>query len=338
MKILVAMSGGVDSSYTAKILQDAGHEIIGCYMKLHNNENAHEANYEKVQKVGKFLGIKTTILDLKQQFNEMVYTPFVELYKQGKTPNPCAMCNRYIKLGELVKFAKSLGCEKVATGHYVRMENGLIKVAKDLSKDQSYFLSNAEKNALDFMMFPLGDMLKKDVKASVAKYPELIAIAEQKESSEICFVEKTYIDILSQHYNTDLKGVVRDSSGKEVGTHKGYMHYTIGKRSGFSVFGAHEPHYVLDIDAQKNEIIVGKKDELQSFEFNTQNFNSFIDDKEFEANIKIRYRSPKVRGVVKVTGNGVCVKLHEAVFGIASSQLAVFYDDNDRVLGSGFIC
>ncbi|MBQ3675732.1 MAG: argininosuccinate synthase, partial [Campylobacter sp.] len=214
MKILVALSGGVDSSITAKKLQDAGHEVVGAYMKLHKNEAYHEKNIAKVRKVGEFLGIKTHILDLQGEFEKSVFMPFIEAYKNGKTPNPCALCNRHIKLGKLLEFAKSIGCEKLATGHYARLENGLIKVALDLSKDQSYFLANVDPDALKSMIFPLGESLKSDIKNEARNYPQLSEIAGAKESSEICFVENSYIDILKDFMQTDLPGRVLNSNGE----------------------------------------------------------------------------------------------------------------------------
>ena len=168
------MSGGVDSSMCAKLLQDAGHEVQGCYMKLHAKPGYHEANIAKVRKVGEFLGIKIHILDLQDDFNRDVYEPFVQAYISGLTPNPCALCNRRIKLGKLLEFAREQGFERLATGHYVRIEDGLLKAAVDLSKDQSYFLANIDPAALEFMLFPLGGMYKKDVK-EVKKYPDFVA-------------------------------------------------------------------------------------------------------------------------------------------------------------------
>ncbi|MCI6988902.1 MAG: tRNA 2-thiouridine(34) synthase MnmA [Campylobacter sp.] len=339
MKILVAMSGGVDSSMTAKILKDAGNEVQGCYMRLHKKPGYHEENIRKVKKVGEFLGIKTHILDLEDEFEEMVYKPFVSSYKNGLTPNPCALCNRYIKLGKLLEFAKSLGCEKLATGHYVRVEDSLLKVAIDLSKDQSYFLANIDPASLPFMIFPLGGMYKSEVKAMARNYPELIEIAGQKESSEICFVETTYIDILKRHFDPDMLGIVKDKDGNKVGKHDGYMHYTIGKRRGFSVDGAHEPHYVTSINPNSNEITVGTKDELDTYNFNLKNFNNFLSFEKIKnmdkIYAKIRYRSKKLEA--KFDNNFKSVHLKTPASGVASGQLAVFYDEFDRVVASGFI-
>ncbi|EAH5847961.1 tRNA 2-thiouridine(34) synthase MnmA [Campylobacter upsaliensis] len=337
MKILVAMSGGVDSTVTAYKLKQAGHEVIGCYMKLHGKPGYHEENIAKVEKVAKFLQIPYHILDLQEDFKAKVYMPFINTYKEGKTPNPCALCNRFIKLGKLLEFAKNLGCEKLATGHYARLENGCIRVAVDESKDQSYFLANADKEALQYLIFPLGEMKKEDVKQFASTIEVLKSFATQKESSEICFVENTYVDVLEQFMDTKIKGEVLDSSGKVVGEHNGYMHYTIGKRRGFEVRGAHEPHFVLKINPKENQIVVGTKEELKTKEFKLENINLFIDKKAFNCEVKIRYRSKSVPCEVLVDENlNAQISLKEPVYGLASGQMAVFYEE-DRVIASGFI-
>ncbi|MDL0103594.1 tRNA 2-thiouridine(34) synthase MnmA [Campylobacter felis] len=337
MKILVAMSGGVDSTVTAYKLKQAGHEVIGCYMKLHGKSGYHEENIAKVEKVAKFLQIPYHILDLQEDFKAKVYMPFINTYKEGKTPNPCALCNRFIKLGKLLEFAKNLGCEKLATGHYARLENGCIKVAVDESKDQSYFLANADKEALQYLIFPLGEMKKEDVKQFASTIEVLKSFATQKESSEICFVENTYVDVLEQFMDTKIKGEVLDSSGKVVGEHNGYMHYTIGKRRGFEVRGAHEPHFVLKINPKENQIVVGTKEELKTKEFKLENINLFIDKKAFNCEVKIRYRSKSVPCEVLVDENlNAQISLKEPVYGLASGQMAVFYEE-DKVIASGFI-
>ena len=354
MKILVAMSGGVDSTVTAYTLLQQGHEVEGCYMKLHGKPNYHEANIAKVEKAAQFLGIKHHILDLQDDFKERVYMPFVASYKAGKTPNPCAWCNRFIKLGKLLEFAKSLNCEKLATGHYARVENGLLKTAFDETKDQSYFLASADKSALSYLIFPLGEKKKEAVKAFAASMKELESFATQKESAEICFVENTYIEVLQQFMPTNVKGSVLDSSGKIIGKHDGYMHYTIGKRRGFEVRGAHEPHFVLKIKPQSNEIVVGLKDELKVSEFELEKINLLVDKTflsenkllqnslnaenfSFKCEVKIRYRSKSTACVVQVLPNlSAKITLLEPVYALASEQMAVFYD-KDTVLASGFI-
>lgn len=337
MKILVAMSGGVDSTVTAYKLKNAGHEVIGCYMKLHGKPGYHEANIAKVEKVAHFLQIPYHILDLQEEFKARVYMPFVDTYKEGKTPNPCALCNRFIKLGKLLEFAKSLGCEKLATGHYARLEDGCIKTALDESKDQSYFLASAEKEALQYLIFPLGEMKKEDVKAFAASIEPLKSFATQKESSEICFVEDTYVQVLEQFMDTKRAGEVLDSSGRVVGRHEGYMHYTIGKRRGFEVRGAHEPHFVLKIKPEQNQIVVGTKEELKVSEFSLKNINLFIDASDLDCEVKIRYRSKSTPCRVQIDQSGAAkIHLGEPVYGLASGQMAVFYD-RDRVIASGFI-
>ncbi|MGH1600329.1 tRNA 2-thiouridine(34) synthase MnmA [Campylobacter majalis] len=338
MKIMVAMSGGVDSTMTAKTLQEAGHEIVGCYMMLHDKPGYHEENIRKVKKVGDFLGINVHILDLRERFNEFVYNPFVNEYKAGKTPNPCALCNKFIKLGALLDFAKEQGCDKLATGHYVQVIDGFISVAVDPSKDQSYFLAQVPKALLNDVIFPLGDKYKTDIKALAAQVPVLEEFATQAESSEICFVEKTYVDVLNKHYNTDMPGNVVDKNGKIIGSHQGYMHYTIGKRRGFEVHGAHEPHFVLRINADKNEIVVGTKDDLKEKIVKLESVNMFIDDDEFDGEVKIRYRSPKIDAKIKVdkAENTAVITLSDAAYGVAKGQLCVVYR-GDRVIASGFI-
>jgi len=335
-KILVAMSGGVDSTVAAYKLQEEGHEIEGVYMRLHADTLAHEENLRKVKKVADFLGIKYHILDLQEKFNDFVYNPFVSTYKDGLTPNPCVLCNRNIKLGALLDFTKELGMDKLATGHYIQIRDGLLTEAIDDTKDQSYFLANVKKESLEFVEFPLGGMLKEDVKKFASTIEVLQEFSTQKESSEICFVPNTYTEILEKHMDINKPGNVLNTKGEVVGEHKGYMHYTIGKRKGFTVKGAHDAHYVVSINAQTNEIVVGLKEDLNISEFIIKEINMFIDDKDFECSVKIRYRSPKTRCSVHVDGTNATVKLYDDVQGVAAGQMAVFYRD-DQVVGGGWI-
>jgi tRNA-specific 2-thiouridylase len=335
-KVLVALSGGIDSSYTAYLLKKEGYEVVGVYMKLHENDEYHKKNLENIEKVANFLDIKYYVLDKMKEFKKRVYDPFVEGYIKGLTPNPCAVCNRYMKFGALDSFKEEIGAKYLATGHYVRHDGSFLYEAKDKSKDQSYFLFNIEKKVLKNIIFPLGDRLKADVKDEALRIELFKSIASQKESSEICFVDTNYVDILKLHTDVDMRGEVVNSKGEVIGEHKGYMHYTIGKRKGFRVFRAHKPHYVLDIIPHKNQIVVGLKEELEKKEVVLDSLNMFIDKKEFEAEIKIRYRMPKVKCSVKIDKNRARVKLKEPVFGLAKGQAGVFYM-GDRLIGGGWI-
>lgn len=335
-KIMLAMSGGVDSTVTAYLLQKQGHYIEGVYMKLHDSPAYHERNIINVQKVTDFLGIKYHILDLGDRFNEAVYMPFIKGYEEGITPNPCVLCNRSIKLGALLDFALEKGFDKLATGHYARIIDGFIYEAIDQTKDQSYFLSNIKLSAIKSVIFPLGEMLKENIIKIASGIDILQDIAKQKESSEICFVENTYLDILQEHIETNMPGDVLDVEGNVVGNHRGYMHYTIGKRKGFTVKGALTPHYVLGIDAKKNQIVVGPKDKLDVKSFIIEDLNMFEDRNNFDAEVKIRYRSPKIPCHIKIDDDKAIVEVFNSVQGVAAGQAAVFYD-GQRVIGSGWI-
>ncbi|SHO81313.1 tRNA-specific 2-thiouridylase MnmA [hydrothermal vent metagenome] len=335
-KVLVGMSGGVDSTVTAILLQQQGYEVVGVYMKLHTKEGYHEENFKKAQRVANYLNIDIHFLDLEDEFNSSVYDYFVDSYRVGLTPNPCVLCNRRIKFGKMIEFGDSLNIKYISTGHYAKTDGKYIYKAKDLSKDQSYFLAQINRDIVSRLIFPLGDMLKEDVKKIASNIDILQDIATQKESSEICFVENDYTEILEKYMDINIEGDTLNAKGEVVGNHKGYMHYTIGKRRGFFVNGAHEPHFVLDINAQKNEIIVGKKDELAVSEFNIKNISLFDDiEDSFEATIKVRYRTQGVEGRVDVANNKI--ELKSPVFGLAKEQVAVFYDD-ERLLGGAIIC
>ncbi len=336
-KVLVGMSGGVDSTVTAVLLQKEGYEVVGVYMKLHYKPGYHEENYTKAQKVGDYLGIKVHFHDLSTEFKEDVYDYFVESYKEGLTPNPCVMCNRTIKFGKMVDFADSLGIEKVATGHYCKCDGNYIYMAKDSTKDQSYFLCEVDKKVLPRLIFPLGDWIKEDVKAYAANINVLESFATQKESSEICFVENSYDEILAKHMDIDIPGETLDTEGNVVGSHKGYMHYTIGKRRGFFVNGAHDPHFVLEIRPKTNQIVVGTKEKLEENAFSVKQLNMFANISEFDCSVKVRFRTIAVPCSVKIEGNRATVILNEPVFGLAQGQIAAFYED-DKLLGGGVIC
>ncbi|MDR2639021.1 MAG: tRNA 2-thiouridine(34) synthase MnmA [Helicobacteraceae bacterium] len=338
-KVLVAMSGGVDSSMSTKLLLERGYEVHGVYMKMHPFEEKHAANIEKGRKVAAYFGFTHHVLDKRDEFLRKVYTPFIDIYKAGKTPNPCTFCNRHLKFGALIEFADGLGCDYVATGHYIKTDGQFFYEATDISKDQSYFLFNVRKEILKRLIFPLADWHKPDIKKTAAAIPELAFLATQRESAEICFVETDYIDIISKHFEVEREGEVIDESGKTIGAHRGYMQYTIGKRRGFTVGGAKEPLYVQKILPESNKIVVAPKDRIYQKAFELEQTNLFFEpaQREFRALIKVRYRNDKKPGLVTLDENGGAkVVLDEPEFAIASGQAAVFYEET-KLLGGGYI-
>jgi tRNA-specific 2-thiouridylase len=336
-KVLVGMSGGVDSTVTAILLQKEGYEVEGVYMKLHHKPGYHEENFTKAKRVADYLGIKVHFLDLSEAFKENVYDYFVEGYKEGITPNPCVMCNRTIKFGKMVEFADEVGAEFVATGHYIKCDGEFIYMAEDPNKDQSYFLCEVKKEVLPRLIFPLGTWIKPDVKAYAANIEALKDLSTQAESSEICFVENTYDEVLQKHMKIDMPGEAIDTQGNVVGSHKGYMHYTIGKRRGFTVDGAHDPHFVLELKPQSNQIVVGTKEKLEINAFEVKQINLFEEMTEFECSVKVRYRTATVPCNVSIREGRAKVMLKEPVFGLASGQIAAFYE-GDKLLAGGVIC
>ena len=336
-KVIVAMSGGIDSSVSAYLLQKDGFEVEGLYMKLHDLvEGYHEKNLANIKKVATFLNIKYHIVDFKEKFKKQIYDYFVQSYIDGITPNPCVKCNKEIKFGLLYEKAMELGADFLATGHYAKTDGKFLYCADDLKKDQSYFLAQVKKEHLKNIIFPMSRYTKDEIKKIALEIDEFKSIATQKESQEICFIKKDYLEILSKETNIDMPGVTLDKDGNVVGHHKGYLHYTIGKRRGFFVNGAHEPHYVLKIDKKNNSIVVGKRDDLAINKVILNNLNMFIDESEIECQIKLRYRTKPVKCKVKITNDYAEVFLDEPVYGVACGQYGVMYKDC-KVIGSGVV-
>ena len=330
------MSGGVDSTVSTLLLKEQGYSVEGVYMKLHSKPGYHEIHQARAQKAADFAGVKLHILDLQEKFNEKVFTPFIQTYQEGKTPNPCALCNRNIKFGSMVEFADSIGADFIATGHYIRHDGQYLMMADDETKDQSYFLFYINPSLVSRLLFPLGEKHKVDIKEYAASIEGLESFASQGESSEICFVETTYVDVLKNHVSVDNEGDVLDLEGNVVGKHKGYMHYTIGKRKGFTVNGAHDPHFVVEIRPATNEIVVGKKEALECHKVMLENINMFDDRTDFECEVKLRYRTTAVKCHVMIADGLATVELAEPVLGVASGQAGVFYE-GEKLLGGGWI-
>ena len=333
------MSGGVDSSYSAFLLRQ-NYEVEGLYLKLHNNEKKHSFFIERCGIVAANLGINFRVLDLQKEFESRVYRYFVESYKLAQTPNPCAMCNPQIKFGLGLEAALNLGCENIASGHYARIiERGgtpHIREAKDKTKDQSYFLFGLSLEARRRILFPLGDMLKSEVKpAAFAAMPWFGKLEEYKDSQEICFVEKDYAHTLARDVAIDQKGALCDKNGQIVGEHRGYMHYTIGKRKGLFVRGSHTPSYVIDINAPENIVVVGEREDLARTRIYAKAMAiEGVENGDYD--IKIRYRQKSVRASIKIEGETITACAHEPIYGVANGQALVIYE-GDVVLGGGFI-
>ena len=334
MRVLVGISGGVDSAVSVYLLQQQGYEVIGLYLKMHDDV-PHEENIEKIDKLSQLFNIKYYIEDITKSFKQKVFDYFIESYKNGLTPNPCAMCNKEIKFGEMIPFLEKYNCEYLATGHYVKTDGEFLYRAKDKAKDQSYFMFGIKKEILKKAIFPLGDYTKDEIK-EIAREIGLEILASARESQDICFIPTNYIDVLKDNFKTDLKGKIVNTRREIVGYHKGYMHYTIGQRKGFTLFKSHKPQYVIGIDSDKNQIIVGDKYQLDKSMVFLKQCNLFIDKKTFECEVKVRYRTEPVKAKVKMDGGKATVFLETSAQGIAKGQACVFYD-GDKLLGGGWI-
>ncbi len=342
-RIAVALSGGIDSSVTALLLKQQGYEVIGVTARTTNNTDS-EIVIENARKVAEELDIGFFPVDVTDIFNEKVIKYFETTYAAGKTPNPCIMCNKYMKWGALFDYAvQELGADYIATGHYAKIKEseGYFKLypASDEHKDQLYFLFLLDQEHLSKTLFPLADYKKETVKQIACKYN--LPSKSSKESQDICFIKapmttKKYLNnIFTPH-----KGVFADkSTGKILGEHNGFWQYTIGQRKGIGL-AAPEALYVVDIDASRNIVYVGYKNMLFSEELTLTNFNWSYPQKDakFEALAKIRYNMKSTPVEVEVNNNTVKIHFPQKVSAIAPGQACVLYDKTDgHLLGGSFI-
>ncbi len=344
-KIAVAMSGGLDSSFAAYLLRNKGYEIVGLHMLLPKICSNDEQKHDDLEKVAKFLNIEIRKLDFKSEFTSKVINYFCEVYSRGKTPNPCAICNKYIKFGLLLDEAQKNGAEFLATGHYAktvfyeRKNLFFIEKGVDKIKDQSYFLSLLTQNQISKIKFPLGELTKKEVfdLAQKVKLP----VSEKKESQEICFIPNNeYRDALKKlgAAQKSLPGKIVLSSGEQVGVHDGIINFTIGQRKGI---GAHSKKmYVKEILPETNQIIIGEDSELFAKKCLVKNINwldpEISKQKSVHFKAKIRYRNLEQNAEILNDGNESVVIFDKPQRAITPGQIMAFYD-GERVVGGGFI-
>ena len=367
MKIAVAMSGGVDSSAAAAILKEQGHDLVGFTMQLwdqrrgiNTDENGDPLpsrccsldDVYDARRVAEELGFPFYVLNLERDFERDVVQPFVSSYLTGETPIPCVSCNSRLKFASLDRLALSLGCEKVATGHYARVEfdpnTNRYKLlrGRNQQKDQSYFLWELTQAQLSRAMFPLGEMSKPEAR-DAARQHGLIGVSEKKESQEICFVpDGDYAGFIDRYLEAENAterlpgaGEIVNVAGEVIGRHEGIHRYTVGQRRGIGIAGE-RPLYVISIDAEKNRVTAGSGEELLSNEFTVARANwiAFDDPKEsVRAEVRVRYRHTAAAATITPLANERArIVFDEPQRAITPGQASVFYR-GDEVLGGGWI-
>ena len=352
----MAMSGGIDSTMASLILHEEGYEVIGLTMKTWDYENSGGSKKETgccsldsindARKVAGDCGFPHTILDIRDEFSDFIINNFIDEYIEGRTPNPCVLCNTHIKWEALLKRADMLSCQYIATGHYaqIRKENSRYVVSKGLDegKDQSYVLWGVKQECLERTIFPMGKFHKKDIRQMAIDrgYKEL---AEKNESYEICFIpDNDYRGFLKRKVKGLEEKVIGgrfvSTSGKFLGTHDGYPFYTIGQRKLGLSLGS-EPRYVIGIEPDSNTVVVGTKEDLKKQEMfirdlNFVKYSSIHDGMQYL--VKVRYKHKGEMATIMCEGDNLRVLFHNKVSGIAPGQSAVIYEGDDLIAG-GFI-
>jgi tRNA-specific 2-thiouridylase len=347
MKIAVAMSGGVDSSVAAALLQAQGHDVVGVTLQQWPREETEDAALhggccslsavEDARRVASVLGIPYYCWNLEKEFGERVIAPFHRDYLEGRTPNPCLRCNAFVRFDLMLSRVLALGFDKMATGHYARIIDGVsgpeLHAAADPAKDQSYMLYHLDRERLARLAFPLGSMTKTIVREHAYEFG--LPVAAKPESQEICFVPRGETARYLAERLPVSAGPVVDSSGRELGTHRGTALYTVGQRNGFGDLRQAGPWYVLSIDAGANQLVVGRREELASREVDLRDV-TFIDGTEpeqgLECQARLRYQTQPIPAQYRA---GRLV-LEQPFPGAAPGQAAVMYSGS-RVLGGGII-
>jgi len=343
-KVIVGMSGGVDSSVAAALLKEQGCEVIGLTIRVKPDDGSDD-DIRVAQAVAQKLGIAHQTVDCRKLFSHEVVDYFCAEYGRGRTPNPCVRCNEHVKFAVLLKKAHELDAEFIATGHYARIEKDKrskkyhLKKGRDRGKDQSYFLYFLKQGIMGRILLPLGEMKKEDTRILARAFG--LASAEREESRDVCFVAGgDYRGFVGKRMpRADEPGPIIDSEGNVLGTHRGILSYTIGQRKGLGVSAA-EPLYVTAIDTERNAIIVGSKSEVYSDELTASNLSWVEFDalkRPMEVKAKIRYRHREGDALVSpISGNRVHVKFAQPQMAITPGQAVVFYR-GPTVLGGGTI-
>ena len=352
-KVVVAMSGGVDSSVVAALMKEQGYNVTGITLKLYDDTKQSKEGRQccagqdilDAKRVSENINIEHKILFYQKKFKSEVIDSFIDSYTAGETPIPCVQCNQTVKFRDLFKYAKDLKADALITGHYVSriQNNGHASMyrAKDQNRDQSYFLFSTTQEQLDFLRFPLGDIDKSETR-KIAKRLNL-NVATKPDSQDICFVPNgDYASVIKKFRPESFKpGKILDLKGKKIGEHEGIINYTIGQRKGIRI-ASNNPLYVIKIDADNNSIVVGEKDYLEIKKIKLRELNILGSEKEFNdlINIKVRSTGRLLKAKINIKDNLADVEILDKETGISPGQACVFYskdDVGDKVLGGGWI-